>query len=90
VTRGRRVLRAVHRADDRAALGVEKVAGVPVQFGGHMRAAVDVGHHLAVDAQREGARRLAPQQHIESDALAALGQFVAAAEELRSGLRHAQ
>ena len=44
---------------------------------------VQVGDDAAVEAQREGARRLAEVEHVEDDGAAFLGELGAGAEALR-------
>ena len=56
---------AVDRAEDESRAAVEELAGLPVHLGRHVHAAVQVGDDPAVEAQREGARRLAEVQHVE-------------------------
>jgi hypothetical protein len=82
---------AVDAAHDEALVAVEELAFLPVHLGGHMGAAVQVGHHLAVEAQRERANRLAPLDDVEADGLAALLQFGRGAQALRrrdDGFKH--
>ena len=79
----RRVAGAVDRADDEFAPAVEKLAGLPVELGRHVHAAVQVGDDAAVEAQRERARRLAEVEHVEDDRAAFLEQLDAGAEALR-------
>ena len=84
---GRLVGRAVDRAEDPAPVQVEELAGLPVHLGGHVGAAVEVGHHPAVEAQREGARRSAAQQHVEHHRPPALRELGAGAQAARPAAR---
>jgi hypothetical protein len=64
----------VDRAQDERTVGVQELARIPIHFRGHVRAAVQVRHHAAFKAQREGSNALATPQDIEGIGLAALGQ----------------
>ena len=74
---------AVDRADDEFAAAVEELAGLPVELGRHVHAAVQVGDDAAVEAQRERARRLAEVEDVEQDGAPFLGELRGGAEALR-------
>ena len=64
-------------------LGVEELARLPVELGRHVDAAVQIGDDAAVEAQREGARRLAEVEDVEEHRLTLLRQLVRGADPLR-------
>src|SRR5206468_714789 len=80
--------RAMDRAQDPGLVHVEELAGLPIHLGGHVRAAVEVGDYAAIEAQHEGARRLAEMHHVEHESAAALFEFAGSAQRLARSVMH--
>lgn len=77
---GRVVERAVHRTDDEAPIQVPELAGLPIQLGWHMGAAVHVGDRTPFMAQCEGLRGPPELQDIEDNRLCTLLQVFGSAQ----------
>src|SRR5262252_6044889 len=71
--RVRRVGRAVGRAYQMQAPDIKELAGFPVEFHGHVRAAVEVGVDPAPVAHHERWLGPSPDLDFEADAVAAVG-----------------
>src|SRR5574343_1728117 len=76
------IQRAVQAADQVQAAAIEKAAVLPVQLGGDVAAAVQVGVHHALVAYGKGGSLFALPQHGKAHTLAAVGQFAAAGDQL--------
>ena len=84
---GRLVGRTVRRAEDAIAGVVEKIVGLPVHLHRHVDAAVQVGNHPALEAQREGAHRLAGTAARRKTSARPIGEVVGGAQATCAGWR---
>ena len=72
---GRRVVqRAVRGTHQEFCVGLEELAGLPVELHQHMRASVQVGDRDAAVSYRERGHHFAPEHHFESHSAAPVRQ----------------
>ena len=66
----------MHSTDQPLPISIKKFTGLPIERGGHMRAAVEIRHHPPLKAHRKSRHLVAIFEHLEHMPRTALGKRI--------------